>query len=160
MSKNDKAPLIISEALRAKMVHHIAKIERLEGEKAEIIFDINSEYAMLKKEGFNTKAIKDIIRERMKPQPDMLEQEEMKQLYREILGMQNGEPNPVIKELEVNSITNYDIINKNKRDRMIDRPKQPKIKKEKKGKKDASHLKVVDNSAQTQPGEETKPSVN
>jgi len=65
----------------------IERIERLEEEKKTISDDIKDVYAELKGNGFDTKAVRTIIRLRKKEEHERQEEEAMIQLYKDALGM-------------------------------------------------------------------------
>lgn len=65
----------------------IERIERLEEEKKTISDDIKEVYAELKGSGFDSKAVRTIIRLRKKEDHERQEEEAMIQLYKDALGM-------------------------------------------------------------------------
>ncbi len=65
----------------------IDRIERLEEEKSTISEDIKEVFAELKGSGFDTKAVRAIIRARKKEAHERQEEEAMIQLYMDALGM-------------------------------------------------------------------------
>ncbi len=65
----------------------IERIERLEEEKKTIGDDIKEVYAELKGTGFDSKAVRTIIRLRKKEEHERHEEEAMIQLYKYALGM-------------------------------------------------------------------------
>ncbi|APH70157.1 DUF2312 domain-containing protein [Aquibium oceanicum] len=66
----------------------IERIERLEEEKQTIADDIKDVYAEAKGTGFDTKAVRTIIRLRKKDQAERQEEEAILDLYKSALGMQ------------------------------------------------------------------------
>jgi uncharacterized protein (UPF0335 family) len=66
----------------------IERIERLEEEKKTIADDIKDVYAEAKGTGFDTKALRTIIRLRKKDQAERQEEEAILDLYKAALGMQ------------------------------------------------------------------------
>ena len=66
----------------------IERIERLEEEKKTIADDIKEVYAEAKGTGFDTKAVRTIIRLRKKDQAERQEEEAIIDLYKAALGMQ------------------------------------------------------------------------
>jgi uncharacterized protein (UPF0335 family) len=66
----------------------IERIERLEEEKKTISEDIKEVYAEAKGTGFDTKAVRTIIRLRKKDQAELQEEEAILDLYKAALGMQ------------------------------------------------------------------------
>lgn len=65
----------------------IERIERLEEDKQTIADDIKDVYAELKGTGFDTKAVRTIIRLRKKDQAERQEEETILDLYKAALGM-------------------------------------------------------------------------
>lgn len=65
----------------------IERIERLEEEKQTIADDIKEVYAEMKGSGFDTKAVRTIVRLRKKDQSERQEEEAMIDLYKSALGM-------------------------------------------------------------------------
>ena len=65
----------------------IERIERLEEEKKTIADDIKEVYAEAKGTGFDTKAIRTLIRLRKKDQAEREEEESILDLYKSALGM-------------------------------------------------------------------------
>lgn len=65
----------------------IERIERLEEEKKTISDDIKDVYAECKGSGFDTKAVRSVIRLRKKEENERQEEEAMIQLYKDALGM-------------------------------------------------------------------------
>jgi uncharacterized protein (UPF0335 family) len=65
----------------------IERIERLEEEKQTIADDIKDVFAELKGTGFDTKAVRAIIRLRKKDQAERQEEEAILDLYKAALGM-------------------------------------------------------------------------
>jgi uncharacterized protein (UPF0335 family) len=65
----------------------IERIERLEEEKKTIADDIKEVYAELKGTGFDTKAVRTIVRLRKKDQAERQEEESILDLYKAALGM-------------------------------------------------------------------------
>jgi len=65
----------------------IARIERIEAEKAELSADIREIYAEAKGNGFDPKTIRQIIKERRMSAADRAERQEMLETYRSALGM-------------------------------------------------------------------------
>ncbi len=66
----------------------IERIERLEEEKKGIADDIKEVYAEAKGRGFDTKAMRTIIRLRAKPPQEREEEESILELYKQALGME------------------------------------------------------------------------
>jgi uncharacterized protein (UPF0335 family) len=66
----------------------IERVERLEEEKQSLADDIKDVYAEMKGTGFDTKAVRTIIRLRKKDQAERQEEEAMLDLYKSALGME------------------------------------------------------------------------
>ena len=80
----DSSQAVAAGQLRAL----IERIERLEEEKKTISDDIKDVYAEAKGNGFDTKAIRTIVRLRKKDQAEREEEETILDLYMAALGMQ------------------------------------------------------------------------
>ena len=65
----------------------IERVERLEEEKSQIQEDIKEIFAEMKGTGFDTKAVRTIIRLRKKDQAERQEEEAILDLYKAALGM-------------------------------------------------------------------------
>jgi uncharacterized protein (UPF0335 family) len=65
----------------------IERIERLEEEKAAIAGDIKEVFAEMKGRGFDTKAVRSILRIRKKDHAERQEEEAIIELYMQALGM-------------------------------------------------------------------------
>ena len=83
MSDEDQNTAVAASQLRS----FIERIERLEGEKKTISDDIKEVYAELKGNGFDSKAVREVIRLRKKEDHERQEEEAMVQLYKNALGM-------------------------------------------------------------------------
>ena len=83
MSEEDQNTVVATGQLR----YFIERIERLEEEKKTISDDIKEVYAELKGSGFDSKAVRTIIRLRKKEDHERQEEEAMIQLYKDALGM-------------------------------------------------------------------------
>ena len=83
MSEEDQNTVVATGQLRS----FIERIERLEGEKKTISDDIKEVYAELKGNGFDSKAVREIIRLRKKEDHERQEEEAMVELYKDALGM-------------------------------------------------------------------------
>ncbi|RCK99990.1 MAG: hypothetical protein JSC189_001340 [Candidatus Tokpelaia sp. JSC189] len=66
----------------------IERIERLEEEKKTLSDDIRDVYTELKGNGFDSKAVRTIVRLRKKEEHQRQEEEAMIQLYKDALGME------------------------------------------------------------------------
>jgi uncharacterized protein (UPF0335 family) len=87
---------VIEESAPASNLHSSAKdhlrafierIERLEEEKAALAEDIREVYAEAKSSGFDTKALRSIIRIRKQDDHERMEQEALLATYMHALGM-------------------------------------------------------------------------
>lgn len=83
MSEEDQNTAVAASQLRS----FIERIERLEGEKKTISDDIKEVYAELKGSGFDSKAVREVIRLRKKEDHERQEEEAMVELYKNALGM-------------------------------------------------------------------------
>lgn len=83
MSEGDQNTAVAASQLRS----FIERIERLEGEKKTISDDIKEVYSELKENGFDSKAVRTIIRLRKKEDHERQEEEAMVKLYKDALGM-------------------------------------------------------------------------
>ena len=79
----------MSTAVFAKdrLASFIERVERIEAEKKALADDIKEIYAEAKGEGFLTKIMRKIIRERKLDKADFQEMEAMDDLYKTALGM-------------------------------------------------------------------------
>ena len=83
----DDAPIEnLTEASREKLRQTVAKIERLEEEKKEVAEQIKEIYAEAKAFGFDTKALRQVIKLRKIDKADRDEQEMMLETYLIALG--------------------------------------------------------------------------
>ncbi len=71
----------MGQATREKLKQTIARIERLEAEKAELAADIREVYAEAKSFGFDTKTLRKVISLRKVEAHEREEQEAMLDLY-------------------------------------------------------------------------------
>jgi len=70
-----------------KLKSFVERIERLEGERAELGADIREVYSEAKGNGFDTKIMRQVIRLRKMEEPDRKEQDELLDLYRKALAV-------------------------------------------------------------------------
>ena len=80
---SDTAQTVAAGQLRA----FIERIERLEEDKKAIADDIKEVYGEMKATGFDTKAVRTIVRLRKKDQAERQEEEAIIDLYKNALGM-------------------------------------------------------------------------
>ncbi len=71
----------------SKLKLYIDKLERMEEEKKELVEQISDVLKQAKSDGFDTKIIKKVLSIRKVPKQDLLEQEELLDLYMHALGM-------------------------------------------------------------------------
>lgn len=83
MSDLSHADKVTGDRLRA----FVERIERLEEEKKEVADQIKEVFAELKGEGFDTTAIRAILRRRKQDPDDLAEQEAVVEIYMAALGM-------------------------------------------------------------------------
>jgi uncharacterized protein (UPF0335 family) len=80
---NETAQTVAAGQLRA----FIERVERLEEDKKAIADDIKEVFAEMKGTGFDTKAVRTLIRLRKKDQAERQEEEAILDLYKAALGM-------------------------------------------------------------------------
>lgn len=80
----ETAETVAAGQLRA----YIERVERLEEDKSTIAEDIKEVYAEMKGNGFDTKAVRTIVRLRRKDQAERQEEEAILDLYLAALGME------------------------------------------------------------------------
>lgn len=80
---SETAQTVAAGQLRA----FIERIERLEDDKKTVADDIKEVYAELKGNGYDTKAVRTLVRLRKKDQAERQEEEAMLDLYKAALGM-------------------------------------------------------------------------
>lgn len=71
----------MGQATREKLKQTIARIERLEAEKAELAADIREVYAESKSFGFDTKILRKVVSQRKLEAHERAEQEALLELY-------------------------------------------------------------------------------
>jgi uncharacterized protein (UPF0335 family) len=80
---SETAQTVAAGQLRA----FVERIERLEEDKRAIADDIKDVYAEMKAQGFDTRAVRQIVRLRRKDQAERQEEEAILDLYKAALGM-------------------------------------------------------------------------
>ena len=70
-----------------QLKQHIEKIERLEEEKSQIQEHIKDAFAHAKLDGFDVKIMRQVIRMRKLKREELLEQQELIEVYAQALGM-------------------------------------------------------------------------
>jgi uncharacterized protein (UPF0335 family) len=87
-NEEDVVDLLALEATaKAKLTSYIERIERLESDKKAIQGDIRDVYAEAKSDGFDTVAIRKIIKLREKDEAEREEEESILETYMHALGM-------------------------------------------------------------------------
>ena len=84
MSETERADTM-GDATREKLRQFIARVERLEAEKAELATDIREVYAEMKSFGFDTKVMRKLISLRKQDENERAEQEALLDLYQSAL---------------------------------------------------------------------------
>ncbi|MGJ8564511.1 MAG: DUF2312 domain-containing protein [Alphaproteobacteria bacterium] len=84
MSESERADTM-GQATREKLKQFIARIERLEAEKAELAADIREVYAEVKSFGFDNKVLRKVISMRKMEAHERAEQEALLDLYMEAI---------------------------------------------------------------------------
>lgn len=78
---------VIDNSSRDYLKQFIARIERLEEEKQSVLEEIRDSYAEAKAQGFDAKALRQIVKIRKADKNQLAEQEELIDLYKHALGM-------------------------------------------------------------------------
>jgi len=78
----------MGQATREKLKQFIARIERLEAEKAELAVDIREVYSEVKSFGFDTKVMRKVISIRKQDAAERAEQEALLDMYMEVVADQ------------------------------------------------------------------------
>lgn len=76
-----------TDSSAARLRSFVERIERMEGEKADISTDIKDIYTEVKSAGFDTKVMRQIIRVRKMDAQTRREHEELMDVYQRALGM-------------------------------------------------------------------------
>lgn len=84
ISDEDRATQM-GQATKEKVRNFIARIERLEAEKAELATDIREVYSEVKAFGFDTKAIRKVISIRKQDADERAQQDAMVDMYMEVV---------------------------------------------------------------------------
>jgi len=71
----------MGQATREKLKQFVARIERLEAEKAELAADIREVYAEVKTFGFDTKVMRKVVSMRKQDASERAEQEALLDMY-------------------------------------------------------------------------------
>ncbi|MEM6626702.1 MAG: DUF2312 domain-containing protein [Pseudomonadota bacterium] len=83
---DDAQALALTEAAREKLKQTVERIERLELEKSEVASQIKDVYAEAKAMGYDTKALRQIIRIRKIDRTEREEQEAILDVYLSAIG--------------------------------------------------------------------------
>jgi len=83
---DETAPTALTQAAQEKLRQSIDLIERLEDDKAEIAGDIKEAYAEAKRIGFDTKAMRQVVKLRRIDKQQRAEAEMILDLYLQALG--------------------------------------------------------------------------
>jgi uncharacterized protein (UPF0335 family) len=75
------------EVAAEELKQFIERLERLAEEKAALMVDIKEVFAELKGRGYDSKAVKTILRDRKKDHAELQEEEAILELYKQALGM-------------------------------------------------------------------------
>ncbi|CAM3697610.1 DUF2312 domain-containing protein [Litorimonas haliclonae] len=78
----------MGQATREKLKQFIARIERLEAEKAELATDIREVYSEVKSFGFDTKVMRKVVSLRKQDESERAEQEALLDMYMEVVADQ------------------------------------------------------------------------
>jgi uncharacterized protein (UPF0335 family) len=78
---------VIDNSSRDYLKQFIARVERLEEEKQSVLEEIRDSYAEAKAQGFDAKALRQIVKIRKADKNQLAEQEELIDLYKHALGM-------------------------------------------------------------------------
>ncbi len=78
---------VIDNTAKEYLQQFMARIERLEDDKKNLLEDIKEVYAEAKAQGFDTKVLKQIVRIRKIDRAKLEEHEELLDLYKHALGM-------------------------------------------------------------------------
>jgi uncharacterized protein (UPF0335 family) len=82
----DASPQALTAASKEKLRQFVARVENLEAEKAEVAEQIKEVYGEAKSLGFDTKALRTVIKLRKISANDRAEAEMMLDLYLEAIG--------------------------------------------------------------------------
>jgi uncharacterized protein (UPF0335 family) len=85
-SAETAAPMVLTQTMQEKLRQMVARIEKLEEEKAGVANDIKEAYGEAKGFGYDTKALRKVISLRKMDHNKRIEQENWIDLYRQALG--------------------------------------------------------------------------
>ncbi|MBN7757008.1 DUF2312 domain-containing protein [Nitratireductor aquimarinus] len=86
-SEEETGEACVNTVAAGQLRAFVERVERLEEDKKSVGDDIKLVYAEMKANGFDTKAVRAIIRLRKKDQAERQEEEAMIDLYKAALGM-------------------------------------------------------------------------
>lgn len=86
MMSDEQRADTMGDATREKLKQFVARIERLEAEKAELGADLREVYAEVKTFGFDTKVMRKVISLRKQDAMERAEQEALLDMYFEVVG--------------------------------------------------------------------------
>lgn len=78
---------VIDNSAKEYLAQFMARIERLEEDKKNLLEDIKEVYAEAKAQGFDTKVLKEIVKMRKIDRAKLDEHQELLDLYKHALGM-------------------------------------------------------------------------
>tara|TARA_Y100000593_G_scaffold83521_1_gene157486 strand:+ start:15660 stop:15971 length:312 start_codon:yes stop_codon:yes gene_type:complete len=79
-----------SRAAREELKQFIERVERIEADEKALKDDKKEVFAEAKGRGYDTKIMRSLISERKRDPDDVAEEEAVRELYREALGMAHG----------------------------------------------------------------------
>jgi uncharacterized protein (UPF0335 family) len=88
----EAAPEVLQDNAKDRLRAFVERIERLEEEKAALAADVREIYAEAKSVGYDTRALRAIVRMRKQDANERLEQEALLATYMHALGMIAGLP--------------------------------------------------------------------
>jgi uncharacterized protein (UPF0335 family) len=80
------APQALTNTAKEKLKQFVARIEKLEEEKAQIAADIKETYGEAKSIGFDSKVLRQVVKFRKQDRQEREEQEQVRDLYLHALG--------------------------------------------------------------------------
>lgn len=87
IAHEEVAPQSLTQSAQERLRQLIARIEKLEEEKATVAADIKEVYAEAKSNGFDVKILRQVIRLRKMDKAALQEQDALLELYRDALDM-------------------------------------------------------------------------
>lgn len=86
LASNEAAPQTLTQSAQERLRQLIARIEKLEEEKASVAADIKEVYGEAKSTGFDTKVMRKVIALRKQDRQERAEMEQIMDLYLAALG--------------------------------------------------------------------------